>query len=144
MFMGEFNHTIDDKGRLIVPVKFREQLGKEFVVTKGMDGCLFVYPKKAWEEFEEKLAALPITVDKDARKFVRFFLSGAAAVELDKQGRILLPSTLRAHAGLKKDVVFTGVLDRVEIWSAENWNSYGDYEDMDEVASRMREYGFNL
>ena len=94
MFMGEYNHTIDAKGRLIVPSKFREQLGDEFVVTKGLDGCLFVYDNTEWKKFEEKLQALPLT-NQNARKFSRFFLAGASACEVDRQGRILLPSVLR-------------------------------------------------
>ena len=114
MFMGEYNHTIDTKGRLIVPAKFRESLGEEFVVTKGLDGCLFVYDEAEWSAFEEKLKTLPIT-NKDARNFVRFFLAGATTVEVDKQGRILLPSVLRTFAGLDKDVVLIRVANRVEI-----------------------------
>ena len=94
MFMGEYNHTIDTKGRLIIPSKFREELGDEFVVTKGLDGCLFVFPNQAWQEFEEKLRSLPLT-NKSARQFSRFFVAGATPCELDKQGRILLPATLR-------------------------------------------------
>ena len=97
--MGEYNHTIDTKGRLIIPSKFREALGEEFVVTKGLDGCLFVYDNKEWAAFEEKLKSLPLT-NKDARQFVRFFLAGAAMAEVDKQGRILVPSVLREFAGL--------------------------------------------
>lgn len=99
MFMGEYNHTIDAKGRLIVPSKFREQLGDEFVVTKGLDGCLFVYDNTEWKKFEEKLQALPLT-NQNARKFSRFFLAGASACEVDRQGRILLPSVLRDFAGV--------------------------------------------
>lgn len=101
MLMGEYNHTIDAKGRLIVPAKFREVLGDEFVVTKGLDNCLFVYPNDEWQKFEEKLQTLPLT-NKNARQFTRFFLAGAASVEVDKQGRILLPSVLREFAGLEK------------------------------------------
>ena len=101
MFMGEYNHTIDTKGRLIIPSKFREVLGEEFVVTKGLDGCLFVFDNNEWSAFEEKLKTLPIT-NKDARKFVRFFLAGAASVEVDKQGRILIPSVLREFSELQK------------------------------------------
>ena len=112
--MGEYNHTIDTKGRLIVPSKFREALGDEFVVTKGLDGCLFVYDNKEWSAFEEKLKALPL-MNKESRKFVRFFLAGAANVEVDKQGRILIPSVLREFAGLDKDVVLVGVASRIEI-----------------------------
>ncbi len=97
MFIGEYSHTIDAKGRLIVPSKFREQLGDEFVVTKGLDGCLFVYENSEWKSFEEKLHALPLT-NANARKFSRFFLAGACACEVDRQGRILIPSVLREFA----------------------------------------------
>lgn len=116
MFMGEYNHIIDAKGRLIVPAKFREILGDNFVVTKGLDGCLFVYSDKEWQAFEEKLKTLPLT-NKNARQFTRFFLAGAAQVEVDKQGRILLPQVLREFAGLEKEVVLVGVASRIEIWS---------------------------
>ncbi|MBQ1720936.1 MAG: division/cell wall cluster transcriptional repressor MraZ, partial [Lachnospiraceae bacterium] len=104
MFMGEYSHSIDAKGRLIMPAKYREQLGSEFVVTKGLDGCLFVYPQEEWQSIETKFREVPLTT-KDARKFSRFFFAGAAACEIDKQGRILLPSVLREFAGLEKDVV---------------------------------------
>ena len=114
MFMGEYNHTIDAKGRMIVPSKFREQLGNEFVVTKGLDGCLFVYPNEEWHNIEEKFRNVPLTT-KDARKFSRFFFAGAATCELDKQGRILIPPVLREFADLQKDVVSVGVLNRIEI-----------------------------
>ncbi len=144
MFMGEYNHTIDAKGRLIIPAKFREQLGDEFVITKGMDGCLFVYPFEAWKEFEDKLKALPLTVNKEARKFSRFFLAGAATVELDKQGRALVPGTLREFAGLDKEVVLAGVLDRIEIWDKDKWHEASDYDDMDDIAEHMSEFGFVL
>ena len=103
MFMGEYNHTIDAKGRMIVPSKFREQLGNEFVVTKGLDGCLFVYPNEEWHNIEEKFRNVPLTT-KDARKFSRFFFAGAATCELDKQGRILIPPVLREFADLQKDL----------------------------------------
>ena len=145
MFMGEYNHTIDAKGRLIVPAKFREVLGDEFVVTKGLDGCLFVYAEKEWKAFEEKLGTLPLT-NKNARQFTRFFLAGAASCEVDKQGRILLPSVLREFAGLEKDVVLVGVASRIEIWSRERWEeSVGSYDnDMDEVAENMESLGFSI
>ena len=116
MFMGEYNHTIDAKGRLIVPSKFRESLGDEFVVTKGMDGCLFVYDNNEWAKFEEKLRSLPM-IDKEARQFTRYFLAGAASVEVDKQGRILIPAVLRDFAEITKDAVLVGVGSRIEIWS---------------------------
>ncbi len=141
--MGEYNHTIDTKGRLIIPSKFRETLGDEFVVTKGLDGCLFVYDNSEWKSFEEKLKALPLT-NKDARQFVRFFLAGAAAVEVDKQGRILVPSVLREFAGLEKEVVLVGVASRVEIWSRAKWENTATYEDMEEIAEHMAELGLGI
>lgn len=143
MFMGEYNHTIDAKGRLIVPSKFRESLGDEFVVTKGMDGCLFVYDNTEWSKFEEKLRSLPM-IDKEARQFTRYFLAGAASVEVDKQGRILIPSVLREFSELQKDVVLIGVGSRVEIWSKERWEGTASYEDMDEIAEHMEELGLGI
>lgn len=143
MFMGEYNHTIDAKGRVIVPSKFRETLGDEFVVTKGLDGCLFVYDNNEWAAFEEKLKSLPIT-NKDARQFVRFFLAGAASVEVDKQGRILLPGSLREFAELIKDVVLIGVGSRIEIWSKERWEGTAAFEDMDMVAEHMADLGLGI
>lgn len=141
--MGEYNHTIDTKGRLIIPSKFREALGEEFVVTKGLDGCLFVYDNKEWAAFEEKLKSLPLT-NKDARQFVRFFLAGATMAEVDKQGRILVPSVLREFAGLEKEVVLIGVASRVEIWSKERWENAASYEDMEEIAEHMAELGLGI
>ena len=143
MFMGEYNHTIDAKGRLIVPSKFREQLGDGFVVTKGLDGCLFVYPNEEWATIEEKFKSIPLTT-KDARKFSRFFFAGAASCELDKQGRILLPHSLREYAGLQKDVVLAGVLGRIEIWDQGRWQDANTYDDMDEVAEHMAELGLGI
>lgn len=143
MFMGEYNHTIDAKGRLIIPSKFRETLGDTFVVTKGLDGCLFVYDNEEWSIFEEKLKSLPIT-NKEARQFVRFFLAGAAEVEVDKQGRILVPNVLREFAELNKDVVLIGVASRIEIWSKERFDGMAAYEDMDEIAEHMAELGLGI
>ena len=143
MCKGEYNHTIDAKGRVIVPSKFRETLGDEFVVTKGLDGCLFVYDNNEWAAFEEKLKSLPIT-NKDARQFVRFFLAGAASVEVDKQGRILLPGSLREFAELIKDVVLIGVGSRIEIWSKERWEGTAAFEDMDMVAEHMADLGLGI
>ena len=140
MFMGEYNHTIDTKGRLIIPSKFRDELGDEFVVTKGLDGCLFVFPNQAWQEFEEKLRALPLT-NKSARHFSRFFVAGATPCELDKQGRILLPATLREFAGLDKEVVLTGMLNRIEIWSKDKWMENNSFDDMDDIAEQMTDLG---
>lgn len=143
MFMGEYSHSIDAKGRLIVPSKFREQLGDQFVVTKGLDGCLFVYPDDEWKSIEEKFRSVPLTT-KDARKFSRFFFAGAASCEIDKQGRILLPQILREFAGLEKDVVLVGVLSRIEIWSKDKWQETNTYDDMDEVVEHMAELGLGI
>ena len=140
MFMGEYSHTIDTKGRLIIPSKFREELGDEFVLTKGLDGCLSIYPMEQWKIFEKKLEALPLT-NKNARKFSRFFVAGATACELDKQGRILVPQTLREFAGLEKDVILAGNLSRVEVWSKEKWSENCNYDDMDSIAADMENMG---
>jgi MraZ protein len=123
MFMGEYQHSIDEKGRLIIPAKFRDALGTGFVLTRGLDHCLFVYPRNEWEILEAKLKALPLT-RSDARQFVRFFFSGATECELDKQGRINIPATLRQYASLEKDCVIIGVSNRVEIWASERWDAY--------------------
>ena len=143
MFMGEYNHTIDAKGRLIIPAKFREVLGDEFVVTKGMDGCLFVFDNSEWQVFAEKLRSLPM-IDKEVRQFTRFFLAGAASVEVDKQGRILLPSVLRDFAGITKDTVLIGVGSRIEIWSKDRWEGTVTYQDMDDISTHMVELGIGL
>ena len=143
MFMGEYSHTIDTKGRLIVPSKFRESLGDSFVVTEGLDGCLFVYDMTEWKSFEEKLKELPMS-HRDTRKFARFFLAGATQVEVDKQGRILIPNVLREFAGLEKDVVFLGVGSRIEIWSRQAWDGEGNFDDMDDIAERMADLGLSI
>ncbi len=140
MFMGEYNHTVDAKGRLIVPSKFREQLGDEFVVTKGLDGCLFVYENTEWKILEEKLKNLPLT-NANARKITRFFLAGASQCEVDKQGRILLPAVLREFAKIEKEAVMVGVGNRIEIWSKESWISANVYDDVDEIAENMEGLG---
>jgi len=143
MFMGEYNHTIDAKGRLIIPSKFREVLGDEFVVTKGMDGCLFVFDNTEWQTFAEKLRSLPM-IDKDVRQFTRFFLAGAAAVEVDKQGRILIPSVLREFADITKDAVLIGVGSRIEIWSKDRWDGTVTYQDMEDISKHMIELGIGI
>lgn len=143
MFMGEYNHSIDTKGRLIIPSRFREELGDEFVLTKGLDGCLFVFPDHEWRAFEEKLRTLPLT-NKSARQFARFFVAGATPCELDKQGRILVPQTLREFAGLDKDVVLTGMLNRIEIWSKAKWAENSSYDDMDDIAEQMTDLGLSI
>ncbi|BDR58299.1 division/cell wall cluster transcriptional repressor MraZ [Xylocopilactobacillus apicola] len=125
MFMGEFRHSLDQKGRIIIPANFRNELGKIFIVTRGMDGCLFIYPQKSWDLLVDKLATLSLT-KKDARSFSRFFYSGASECEIDKQGRVNLPQNLITFANLDKDCVILGVNSRVEIWDAKT------YEKVDE------------
>ena len=143
MFMGEYNHTIDSKGRLIVPAKFREQLGEEFVATRGLDGCLFVYPKEEWQVMEAKFREVS-QFSKDARKFARFFFAGAVTCEVDKQGRILLPAVLREVAGIGKEAVLAGVVNRIEIWSKDRWQEANGYDGMEEVAEHMASLGLMI
>ncbi|MDD6441205.1 MAG: division/cell wall cluster transcriptional repressor MraZ [bacterium] len=145
MLTGEFNHSIDSKGRLIIPSKLRDSLGEHFVITKGMDGCLFLYPENEWEAFEEKLRTLPLT-NKKARDFKRFFLGSAVEGEIDKQGRVLLSTSLRTYADLEKEVVLAGVLDKVEIWSKEAWNARTTdiEENIEDIASDMEDLGLSI
>ena len=142
LFIGEYRHSLDTKGRVIVPAKFRDGLGDKFVITKGLDGCLFAYSKEEWTNFENKIKTLPLT-NKDARAFVRFFFSGAVECEIDKQGRTLIPPMLRDYATLNKDLVIIGVSTRVEIWSQEKWDNYSEAEDLeaDVLAEKMAELG---
>lgn len=125
MLIGEYQHGLDVKNRMIVPSKLREDLGHKFVITKGLDGCLYVYPLCEWEILQEKLKKLPLT-NKDARAFVRFFFSGATEIEMDKQGRALIPQNLKEYAGIEKEIVSIGVMTKVEIWSKEKWQQYND------------------
>lgn len=136
---GEYQHTLDAKGRLFIPAKLREQLGDSFVVTKGLDDCLFVYPQEAWEELEQKIRRLPMS---KSRSLQRFFLSSAADVTVDRQGRIVIPSVLRSYAGLERDVVVIGVGERAELWDARRWNAYTDDLDSENIAQAMEELGF--
>ena len=142
MFMGGFNHTIDTKGRVIVPSRFREQLGEEFVVTKGLDHVLYIYDMPEWEKLCEKLKELPTMSDKRARQMTRLFLASAVPCETDRQGRILLPANLRAYAGIAKDVVLTGAGNHVEIWSLEGWQKELEMED--ELGALADGLGFSL
>jgi len=123
MFMGEYHHNIDEKGRLIIPSKFRYDLGESFIVTRGIDSCLFVYPKETWDRITNKLNELSFT-RKDVRSFQRFFLSGATVCEFDKQGRINITSPLADYADLTKECVVIGVNDRIEVWSKENFDNF--------------------
>ncbi len=129
MFMGEFQQKLDTKGRMIIPSKFRDSLNEQFVITRGLDKCLFGYTMDEWARIEEKMKSLPLT-KKDARKFMRLFFSGATVVDLDKQGRINIPSNLREYANLLKDCVVIGVSSRIEIWSENEWQEfYSESED---------------
>ena len=129
MLIGEYEHSLDVKGRLILPAKIREDMGDKFIVTKGLDGCLFGFSQNEWTNFEEKLKTLPLT-NKNARDFVRFFLSGATECEIDKQGRFLITSNLREYATLEKDAIIIGVGTRIEIWNREKWKSYNSDENI--------------
>ncbi|MDD6720295.1 division/cell wall cluster transcriptional repressor MraZ [Lactobacillus porci] len=138
MFMGEYQHNLDAKGRLIIPAKFREQAGNRMIFTRGLDGCIFAYPPEEWAKVEAKLAKLPLT-KKNARSFTRMFYSGAMEGEFDKQGRVNLTPVLKDHAGLKKECVIVGVSSRIEIWAKERWDSFTDEvnEDYDDIAEGL-------
>ena len=142
VLIGEYQHNIDAKGRIIVPSKLRESLGEKFVATKGLDNCLFVYPMDRWESIVEKLKALPWT-NSDVRRFARFFTSSATECEVDAQGRILIPPNLREYTALQKQIVSIGVVDRVEIWNKEKWENYNSDENFvdNELAEKMAELG---
>lgn len=142
MLIGEFEHSLDTKGRLIMPAKIRDDLGDKFIITKGLDGCLFGFSQGEWNNFEEKLKTLPLT-NKNARDFVRFFLSGATECEIDKQGRFLITSNLRRYASLEKEAVITGVGTRIEIWNKDKWNAYNSEENLsaDQIAENMANLG---
>lgn len=143
MLMGEFQHTIDTKNRVIIPAKLREQLAPQFVVTRGLDGCLFGYPKDEWAKLEQKLSDMPLA-KKEARTFVRFLYSAATECEFDKQGRITLPKTLCDYANLTKNCTIIGVANRIEIWDEEKWRSFSieAEENFDEIAENMIDFGF--
>lgn len=137
MFMGEFHHTIDNKGRLIVPSRVREDLGDQFIVTRGLEKCLFIYPKNEWNNIIQKYKQLPDT--KDRRYFMRIFLSGATICELDKQGRINIPIPLLKYASLEKDCIIIGVDDRLEVWSKERWDAFisENEENLSDIADNL-------
>lgn len=141
MLIGEYAHTIDTKGRVIVPAKFRAELGDRFILTKGFDGCLYGYSLDEWKKIEEKIQTLPLITGKDARNFTRFFFSSAIECELDTQGRILVSPSLRAHAELEKDLVIIGVSSRIEIWSKAKWDAYNECQDADDIAEKMTMLG---
>ena len=142
MLMGEYHHNIDDKNRLIIPSKFREELGNEFVITRGLDGCLFVYSMDEWNKVMNKLKTLPIT-KKDARTFMRFMLSAASICEFDKQGRINLVNSLINYAEIKKECVIIGVNDRLEIWAVEKFNELlSNSEELSLIAENLFDGGY--
>jgi len=142
MFIGEYNHTIDEKGRLAVPVKFRSDLARGAVVTRGLDNCLFLYSAEEWAKLAEKLSKLPIG-QANTRAFARLMLAGAMDVEIDKQGRIILPEYLRKYAAIGKKVVVAGLYSRLEIWDEDNWNKYkeGTEKDSKDIAEALGELG---
>lgn len=142
MFYGEFQHTIDPKGRVIIPAAFRAELGVKFMITKGLEGCLFIFSEAQWNNLVSKIETLPLS-NTNARAFNRFFFSTASECELDKNCRILIPQALRAHAGLEKDVNIIGVGTRVEIWSRENWEKYsqGEILSPDSIAETLSMLG---
>ena len=140
MLIGEYEHSLDAKGRLIMPAKLRDDIGEKFIITKGLDGCLFAFSIEEWKNFEAKLRALPIS-NKDARAFSRFFFAGAIDCEIDKQGRFLISGNLREFAGLTKEVVIIGMDSRIEIWSKEKWQQGDDDISADEIAEKMELLG---
>ncbi len=142
MFIGEFTHSVDSKGRLAVPAKFRKKLATGAVVTRGLDDCLFLYPKVEWEKLAKKLSQLPIS-QKNARAFARLMLAGAYDVDLDKQGRIVIPAYLRRYASIKNETVIAGLYSRLEIWSTARWNKYkkGAEEESTDIAEHLGELG---
>ncbi|KPU44045.1 protein MraZ [Oxobacter pfennigii] len=137
MFIGEYQHTMDPKNRIFIPSKFRDDLGERFIITKGLDNCLYAYTVEEWANLEEKLKNLPLS-SKDARAFARFFFSGAADCVPDKQGRVIIPNNLIEYAQIDKEVVLIGVSTRFEIWSKEKWDEYNDSNvNFDEIADKM-------
>ena len=141
MFMSEYNHTLDTKGRLIVPQKFREQLGEEFILSRGMDHCLCIYSKDEWEKFTSKLGSVPELSNPNGRKLARFFIAGSTTCEVDKQGRNLIPANLRTFAGLDKEVVLAGVGNRIEVWDKLAWEDYNDFDDVEGLAGSLEPFG---
>ncbi|MCH3904176.1 MAG: division/cell wall cluster transcriptional repressor MraZ [Lactobacillus sp.] len=143
MFMGEYHHNLDAKGRLIIPAKFRDQVGTKMVFTRGMEGCIFGYSEAEWDKIEARLANLPLT-KRSARKFTRLFYSGAMESEFDKQGRVNLTTTLKKHAELEKECVIVGVYNRIEIWSQQRWESYEAEanENYDDIAEDLDDMEF--
>ena len=141
MLLGEYFHNIDAKGRIILPSKFRSELGERFIVTKGFDGCLYGYSTIEWQKIEDKIQTLPQVTGKDVRNFTRFFFSNAIECEIDSQGRVLISSSLRDFAELKKEVAIIGVSSRIEFWSKDKWTQYNENQDADDIAEKMAYLG---
>ena len=143
MFIGEYSHVLDAKGRMFMPAKFRDELGEKFIVTIGLDRCLFVFPTETFQIYKEKLDAISLA-NRDARNFTRFFFAGAGDCELDKQGIIMLPQKLRTYARLEKDVTVVGVSGRIELWNTEDWEKEHSIENFspDEFSEKMELLGF--
>lgn len=144
MFLGEYDHSLDTKGRLIIPAKFRAALGDSFIIARGMDECLNIYDTGAWEKFASKLMTSLPDNSRKKRELVRFFLSGADEVQPDRQGRILIPARLRAYAGITRDVVLAGCGDRIEVWSKEKWEADVPSEEISQMAEELLENGFEF
>ena len=141
MFRGEFIHSMDSKGRIVMPAKFRDGLGTSFIITRGLDNCLLAYTMSVWENIEAKASQFPMT-DRDARRFLRYFIGAANEAEPDAQGRFIIPQSLREHANFKKDVVSIGLTNRIEIWSKENWDEYYAENGIDDaLAEKMSQLG---
>jgi MraZ protein len=142
MFIGEYRHTIDEKGRMAIPSKMRRDLGSGAVVTRGIDNCLWVFPKKEWQDLAEKLSSLPLS-DANSRAFSRLMLAGAMEVEFDSQGRALIPGYLRSYAGLSKNVIIAGLYNRLEIWNENEWKTYKDKTEKatEQIAKHMADLG---
>lgn len=142
MFLGEFSHNLDDKGRLTIPAKFRDELAGGLVITRGIDRCLFVFPRQGWDNLAEQIAALPLT-QRNARNFSRLMFSGAADFIPDRQGRVLIPQGLRDYAGLDSEAIVIGLYDRLEIWNLDNWTDVKAEveEDPESIAEQLQELG---
>ena len=145
MLSGEYRHSIDLKGRVIIPSKIRDEMGSKIVITRGLDGCLFGYNEKTWEAILEKLNTLPFT-KRDARNFTRFMTSGAITLEFDRQGRVNIPSYLNLYANLTKDVVIVGVINRIEIWSKDKWEEFmnNNVESLSDISENLFDSNFEL
>ena len=143
MFIGRYEHSIDAKNRLIVPAKYREELGNSFVITQGLDGCLYILPQRAFEEMAEKLSTLPLT-DKDSRSLLRHLVSNATNCEFDKQGRVLLTPSQKEHAGIIKDAIILGMINKIEIWGKEAYKEFESGSDIELIEQHLASQGLSI